>query len=155
MIYQGHHGDAGAQRADVILPGAAYTEKDATYVNMEGRVQRTRMAVFPPGEARADWSVLRALSETLGLKLPYDTLAELRERMWDTSPHMKDIGKVATATWGAFGEDGAMADDAFVSPVANYYMTDPISRASDTMARCTASFGAPPAAVAPKEKKPA
>ena len=155
VIYQGHHGDAGAQRADVILPGAAYTEKDATYVNMEGRVQRTRMAVFPPGEARADWSVLRALSETLGLKLPYDTLAELRERMWDTSPHMKNIGKVATATWRAFGEDGPMADDAFVSPVANYYMTDPISRASETMARCTASFGAPPPAVAPKEKKPA
>jgi NADH-quinone oxidoreductase subunit G len=155
VIYQGHHGDAGAQRADVILPGAAYTEKDATYVNMEGRVQRSRLAAFPPGEARADWSVLRALSEALGQKLPYDTLAELRERMGDISPHMNAIGEVAAATWDEFGETGAMANDALVSTVSNYYMTDPISRASETMAKCAAAFAAPPAAAAAKEKEPA
>ncbi|MHA1108285.1 MAG: NADH-quinone oxidoreductase subunit NuoG, partial [Alphaproteobacteria bacterium] len=81
VIYQGHHGDAGASRADVVLPGAAYTEKNATYVNTEGRVQRTRLAVFPPGDAREDWTILRALSDRLGCTLPYDDVAALRRRM--------------------------------------------------------------------------
>ena len=79
MIYQGHHGDAGAHRADVILPGAAYTEKPGTYVNTEGRVQLADRAVFPPGEAREDWAILRALSERLGKTLPYDTLDQVRD----------------------------------------------------------------------------
>src|SRR5690606_14680168 len=81
VIYQGHHGDAGAHRADVVLPGAAYTEKNATYVNTEGRVQLARMAAFPPGEAREDWTILRALSEALGKSLPYDNLGQVRQRL--------------------------------------------------------------------------
>ncbi len=81
MIYQGHHGDAAAHRADVILPGAAYTEKDATYVNTEGRVQRAQQATTPPGDAREDWKILRALSQVLGKTLPYDSLAQIRARL--------------------------------------------------------------------------
>ena len=150
VIYQGHHGDAGAQRADVVLPGAAYTEKDATYVNTEGRAQRTRQAAFPPGEARPDWAILRALSETLGQRLFYDSLAELRERMAELSPHMRAIDEVAPATWGEFGSDAAPGKARFTNPIANYYMTDPISRASETMAECTRA-----AARAPREKHPA
>src|SRR5208282_126664 len=86
VVYQGHHGDAGAHRADVVLPGAAYTEKDATYVNTEGRVQLGRRAVFPPGDAREDWTILRALSEALGKTLPYDSLGALRRSMVKANP---------------------------------------------------------------------
>lgn len=100
VIYQGHHGDAGAHRADVVLPGAAYTEKNATYVNTEGRAQETRLAVFPPGEAREDWKVLRALSEALGHRLPYDSLREVRERMLAVSRVFAHRDAVATAEWG-------------------------------------------------------
>jgi NADH-quinone oxidoreductase subunit G len=139
VVYQGHHGDAGAHRADAILPGAAYTEKDATYVNTEGRVQRTRRAVFPPGEAREDWKIPRALSEMTGGALPYDSLAALRRAIATEAPALANPGDVAAAPWGAFGTAGPVDPRAFVSPVANYYMTDPISRASETMAKCTAS----------------
>jgi NADH-quinone oxidoreductase subunit G len=145
VIYQGHHGDAGAARADVILPGAAYTEKNATYVNTEGRPQHTRLAVFPPGEAREDWRILRALSEAVGSKLPYDTLAQLRRRMSEVSPVFAAPGQVSRAAWGAFGAAGALAANAFTGPIANFYMTDPISRASETMAECTSVFAAPAA----------
>src|SRR6185437_8397115 len=86
VIYQGHHGDAGARRADVVLPGAAYTEKDATYVNTEGRVQLGRRAVFPPGDAREDWTILRALSDVLGRKLPYDSLGQVRRALLAANP---------------------------------------------------------------------
>ncbi len=136
VVYQGHHGDRGAARADIILPGAAYTEKAATYVSLEGRVQQARQAVFPPGEAREDWKILRALSEPLGHRLPYDTLAQLRARMVDLNPVFGRINTLVPVDWGAFGADGAMDAAPFVGPVANYYMTDPISRASETMARC-------------------
>ena len=88
VIYQGSHGDKGAHRADVILPGAAYTEKDGTYVNTEGRVQMTARAVFPPGEAREDWKILRALSGVLGTPLPFDTSQQLRARMYEAHPHL-------------------------------------------------------------------
>lgn len=90
---QGHHGDAGAAIADVILPGAAYTEKQATYVNTEGRAQQTLVAVTPPGLAREDWKILRALSEVLGKPLKYDTLDELRGRIEKISPHLTNYGK--------------------------------------------------------------
>jgi NADH-quinone oxidoreductase subunit G len=140
VIYQGSHGDAGAHRADVILPGAAYTEKAATYVNTEGRVQRTSRAVFPPGEAREDWTILRALSDVLGKKLPYDDVAALRQRMAAVNPVFGKLDTVVPAAWGAFGEDGAMDAAPFASPVRNFYMTDPISRASLTMAECTRLF---------------
>jgi NADH-quinone oxidoreductase subunit G len=130
VIYQGHHGDAGAHRADVILPGAAYTEKNATYVNTEGRAQLARLAAFPPGEAREDWKIVRALAEALGVKLPYDSLGQVRRRLAEASPTFRAIGAVVPA-------DPAP----FVMPIENYYMTDPISRVSPTMAKCTETFG--------------
>jgi len=144
VIYQGHHGDKGAMRADVVLPGAAYTEKNGTYVNTEGRVQQARLAVFPPGEAREDWKIIRALSETLGRKLPYDTLAQVRKRLVAVNPVFGKVGESpAPAAWGAFGTIGAVTTASFVSPITNYYMTDPISRCSETMAKCSAAASAP------------
>jgi NADH-quinone oxidoreductase subunit G len=140
VIYQGHHGDAGAERADVVLPGAAYTEKEATYVNTEGRVQRARRALFPPGDAREDWRILRALSEALGHRLPCDDLDRVRARMREISPVFGAIGAVEPANWIAFGEDGELDDRPFAPAIENFYMTDPISRASETMAACTATF---------------
>ncbi|MDR6291302.1 NADH-quinone oxidoreductase subunit G [Inquilinus ginsengisoli] len=136
VVYQGHHGDRGAHRADVILPGAAYTEKNATYVNTEGRVQQARMAVFPPGEAREDWKILRAASEALGRKLPYDSLREVRQRLVAVNPVFGATDSQAAGEWGAFGAEGAMASAPFVSAVQNFYMTDPVTRASETMAQC-------------------
>ncbi len=140
VIYQGSHGDAGASVADVILPGAAFTEKDATWVNTEGRVQLGRRAIFPPGEAREDWTILRALSEKLGKTLPYNTISELRQKMAEAAPHFAEIDQVTPAPWGAFGTEGAIEDTPFVSPVTDYYLTNPISRASRIMAECSATF---------------
>ncbi|OYQ33398.1 NADH-quinone oxidoreductase subunit G [Niveispirillum lacus] len=151
VIYQGHHGDRGAHRADVILPGAAYTEKNATYVNTEGRVQQARLATFPLGEAREDWKILRALSAELGHTLPYDTLAQLRQRMVALNPVFGALDRLVTASWGPFGAEGAVADAHFTSPVENFYMTDPISRASQTMADCTEAFLKPALAAAAAE----
>ncbi len=138
VIYQGHHGDKGAHRADLVLPGAAYTEKNATYVNVEGRAQHARIAVFPPGEAKEDWKILRALSDALGAKLPYDTLGQLRARLAKASLVFAEIDAAhPAAELGAPGKAGTLDPAAFVSPIDNYYMTDPISRASATMAECT------------------
>jgi NADH-quinone oxidoreductase subunit G len=143
VVYQGHHGDAGAHRADVILPGAAYTEKDGVYVNTEGRVQVGRRAVFPPGEAREDWRILRAFSETVGQRLPYDTLGARRERLRAASPVFADLDDSLTrGDWGRFGEEGAPERTAFAYSVVDYYLTDPISRASPTMAACSESYWA-------------
>ena len=139
VIYQGHHGDAGAHRADVILPGAAYTEKPGTYVNTEGRVQLGRRANFPPGEAREDWAILRALSERLGKTLPYDTLDQVRSRLVAVNRSFAALDQQAAGSWGPFGKAGSINDAAFASPITNYYMTCPISRASRTMAECMAS----------------
>jgi len=137
VIYQGHHGDKGAARADIVLPGAAYTEKNATYVNMEGRAQFGRMAVFPPGDAREDWKILRALSASLGKPLPFDSLGQLRHRLHDGKACFGAIDHVVKAEWGAFGKEGAIDAAPFRAPIENFYMTDPISRASETMAKCT------------------
>jgi NADH-quinone oxidoreductase subunit G len=137
VIYQGHHGDAGAHVAQVVLPGAAYTEKDATYVNTEGRPQRAHRAGFPPGRAREDWRIVRALSERLGRPLPYNTIDQLRDRMVKANPIFGKIGIVEAAPWSSFGDEGAMDPAPFQYPIANFYMTDPISRASETMAKCT------------------
>jgi NADH-quinone oxidoreductase subunit G len=137
VIYQGHHGDAGAHRADVILPGAAHTEKDGTYVNTEGRVQRGIAAVFPLGEAREDWKILRALSERLGHRLPYDSIGELRAALQAEYPQFAELDAIVPAAWGSFGREGPLDPAPFRSPIENYYMTDPISRASETMAKCT------------------
>ncbi|NUB12133.1 molybdopterin-dependent oxidoreductase, partial [Azospirillum brasilense] len=143
VVYQGHHGDKGAHRADVILPGAAYTEKNALYVNTEGRPQQARLATFPPGEAREDWKILRALSEQLGHKLPYDSLTQIRRRLAEVNPVFAAVGTVTPAPWAPFGVEGLVDDSPFFSSVANYYMTDPISRASVTMARCAETFVKP------------
>lgn len=140
IVYQGHHGDIGAHRADVILPGAAYTEKDAIYVNTEGRPQEAFRAVFPPGEAREDWKILRALSEVLGAPLPFDTLDQLRSRLFEAVPHLSNIDVVTAAKWKSSGKDQKtfrIRKDGFESVILNFYMTDPISRASQTMANCT------------------
>ncbi|HET6521597.1 MAG TPA: molybdopterin-dependent oxidoreductase, partial [Geminicoccaceae bacterium] len=142
VIYQGHHGDRGAARADVILPGAAYTEKNATYVNTEGRPQRGRLAVFPPGDAKEDWKIIRALSEVLGHTLPYNTLEGVRARMAEIAPHLADYDAIAPAAWGPFGAPGPMDSAApFAPPIEDFYRTDPISRASLVMARCAEELG--------------
>ncbi len=139
VIYQGHHGDVGAHRADVILPGAAYTEKPGVYVNTEGRVQLAKRAGFPPGDAREDWAILRALSAALGKALPYDTLDQVRQRLVKANPVFGAIDQQAAGAWGAFGRSGDVAEAAFMSPIGNYFMTCPISRASQTMAECMAN----------------
>jgi NADH-quinone oxidoreductase subunit G len=147
VIYQGHHGDAGAHRADIVLPGAAYTEKDATYVNLEGRVQRTKRAVFPPGQAKDDWAIIRALSDAVGKPLPYNTLEKLRERMEKAVPHFARVDEIVPAAWPkaeAHSEKFRISDRPFNGLIDNFYMTDPISRASKTMAECTQTFGVLP-----------
>ena len=140
VVYQGHHGDSGAHRADVVLPGAAYTEKNATYVNTEGRVQQTRLSVFPPGEAREDWKIIRALSAVLDRPLPYDSLRDLRLRMVEAAPHFKDIDDLTQSSWDEFGTAGDMEPIPFETLIGNFYMTDPICRASPTMAECVAAL---------------
>ena len=141
VIYQGHHGDAGASAADVILPGAAYTEKNGTYVNTEGRVQLGRLATFPPGEAREDWTILRALSEQVGEALPYDNLGQLRQRMIDVNPVFAAIDQVSTTGLGDVAKSKEkLSSDPFTSNIKNFYMTDPISRSSETMSACTEQF---------------
>ena len=141
VIYQGHHGDKGARRADVILPGAAYTEKNATYVNTEGRVQQAQRAVFPPGDARQDWAVIRALSDVLGHTLPYDDLKMVRGRLVDANSAFLNVDQITPAPWGDFGKEGQPSSAPLRSPIDNFYMTDPISRSSATMAACTEQLG--------------
>ena len=147
VVYQGHHGDRSAHRADVILPGAAYTEKNGTYVNTEGRVQLGRMAVFPPGDAREDWKIVRALSQAVGHTLPFDSLRDVRARMVQVNPLFGGIDQVTPAEWAEFGTaDGAVDPAPFTPTLDNFYMTDPITRASGTMARCLEEIvGAAPA----------
>jgi NADH-quinone oxidoreductase subunit G len=140
-IYIGSHGDRGAHRADVVLPAAAYTEKSATYVNTEGRVQMTARATFPPGDAREDWSILRALSAKLGKPLPYDNLAQLRSALYKSHPHLAAIDEIAAAPLdlGALARlPGSASSAAFVSPVKDPYLTNAIARASAVMAECSA-----------------
>jgi len=150
VIYQGHHGDAGAAAADLVLPGAAYTEKSATYVNTEGRVQRTARAVDPPGEAREDWAVLVALSVMLGKPLPYESLPAVRARLAEVAPQLAVADGVAvqptsvplaTLALDATPAATEVAAAPLLSSIANFYMTDPVSRASATMAKCTQAFG--------------
>lgn len=155
VVYQGHHGDAAAARADIILPGAAYTEKPGTYVNTEGRVQRSFRAVFPPGEAREDWRILRAFSEVIGKTLPYDTLDALRDRMAEVNPVFRQIGAVAQPITQIEGQgvsapsvpavsaaqEEGLAASAFRPVMQDYYLTNPISRASPTMADCSRVYG--------------
>jgi NADH-quinone oxidoreductase subunit G len=142
VVYQGHHGDRGAARADVILPGAAYTEKHGTYVNTEGRVQQAESAVFPPGEAREDWRILRAFAQSIGVRLPYDDLDTLRRRLAEVNPVFASPDRIIPAPLparGPQGEVGALLPEPLEVPRA-FYQTDVISRASRTMAECRALF---------------
>jgi NADH-quinone oxidoreductase subunit G len=141
VAYLGTHGDAGAHRADVILPGAAYTEKDGLYVNTEGRVQRGERAVFPKGEAREDWAILRALSEYVGKPLPYDTLDQLRDRLFADHGTFGQIDYAPGATPTLFdltavGAPGDVLEAPFLSPINDFHLTNAIARASVTMAQC-------------------
>ena len=142
VVYIGTHGDHGAHRADVILPGAAYPEKSGIFVNTEGRVQMATRATFPPGEAREDWAILRALSEVLGRKLPYDSLASLRATLFKAHPHLQGIDQVVPADAAdirKLADRGGSPDKApFRSAVPDFYLTNPIARASAVMAECSA-----------------
>ncbi|MCB8820671.1 NADH-quinone oxidoreductase subunit NuoG [Microvirga rosea] len=143
VIYQGTHGDRGAHRADVILPAATYTEKSGTYVNTEGRVQLANRAAFAPGEAREDWAILRALSDVLGHRLPFDSLNALRAKLYEAYPHFADFDRiapadVASAVQALAGLGGSAGREAFVSPIKDFYLTNPIARASGVMAECSA-----------------
>jgi NADH-quinone oxidoreductase subunit G len=142
VVYIGTHGDRGAHRADVILPGAAYPEKSATYVNTEGRVQMTSRAAFPPGDAREDWAILRALSDAIGHKLPYDSLAALRRTMAAAHPHLMRIDQIAPGEADDIKKLAKLAGTAdktpFHSAVADFYLTNPVARASAIMAECSA-----------------
>lgn len=146
VVYIGHHGDKGATRADVILPGAAYTEKSGLYVNFEGRVQQTRTAVPVIGDAREDWKIVRALSEVVGQALPYDSTAGVRARLAQVAPHFAVVNSVQKPVWlngevvkgleAIAAKQVVQASKPLASPVSNFYMTDAISRASPTMAKC-------------------
>jgi NADH dehydrogenase (ubiquinone) Fe-S protein 1 len=146
VVYQGHHGDVGAQYADVILPGAAYTEKNATYVNTEGRPQMTRAAVPSPGASREDWKIIRALSEVAGETLPYDDVHAVRDRLRDISPTFSNYNVVEPSSVASVGllqlqKTGLSPAGTRLTPViSDYYMTDSITRASSTMAKCSAAF---------------
>jgi len=142
VVYQGTHGDRGATRADVVLPGAAYTEKSATYVNLEGRVQMANRAGFPPGDAREDWAILRALSEVLGQRLPFDSLVALRRTLYGVYPHLAALDTVApsdaVASVDAVAALGGTPDRAAFTPaVPDFYLTNAIARASRVLAECS------------------
>src|SRR5262249_40304546 len=141
VVYIGTHGDRGAQRADVILPGAAYPEKSGIYVNTEGRVQMAGRASFPPGEAREDWAILRALSEVLGCKLGYDSLAQLRQGLFKAHPHLQRGDRIAPgglADIAALAAQGGTTErTAFGSALDDFYFSNPIARASTVMAECS------------------
>jgi NADH-quinone oxidoreductase subunit G len=146
VIYQGTHGDAGAHRADVILPGAAYTEKSGIYVNFEGRVQFAKRATFPLGSAKEDWAILRALSDVLGKRLPYDDADALRRAIIAEVPSFGTLDVTPAhpgadpAIWNVIGVAGAVSNAPLSSPISDFYLTNPIARASDTMAECSRIF---------------
>ena len=138
IVYIGHHGDKGAHAADVILPAAAFTEKAGIYVNAEGRVQYGEQAVFAPGDAREDWSILRAMADALGVKVGFDSFDELRAALFAAVPAMAreglvDYGSLPTGVTGA-------ASGEIAYPIADFYLTNPIARASATLQRCSAEL---------------
>ena len=141
-VYIGSHGDEGAHGADVILPAATYTEKSGTWVNTEGRVQMGNRAGFAPGDAREDWAIIRALSDVLGKRLPFDSLSELRAKLYAAHPHFAEIDTIAPGASGEIAalaqKAGEMAKSVFASPVKDFYLTNPIARASAVMAECSA-----------------
>ncbi|MGZ8300607.1 MAG: molybdopterin-dependent oxidoreductase, partial [Rhodoplanes sp.] len=142
VVYIGTHGDRGAHRADVILPAATYTEKSGLYVNTEGRVQLAARAGFPPGDAREDWAILRALSDPLGHRLPYDSLAQLRVALFNAHPQLARRDAVAPGRLDDVrklaARGGALDSAPFGATIADFYLTNPIARASAVMAECSA-----------------
>jgi len=142
VVYIGTHGDRGAHRADVILPGAAYTEKSGLWVNTEGRIQMGLRAGFPPGDAREDWAILRALSDVLGRRLPWDSLAQLRTMLFKAHPHLQRIDRIEPASADDVhrlaSRGGTVGEAAFAPLVTDFYLTNPIARASAVMAECSA-----------------
>ncbi|ORZ03586.1 G subunit of NADH dehydrogenase [Syncephalastrum racemosum] len=145
VVYQGHHGDVGAQYADVILPGSAFTEKNATYMNTEGRTQITRAGVNPPAAAREDWKIIRALSELSGHTLPYDDLPGIRARLSEISPALTRYDVIERPSVAQLGlstlrSDAKSTGERLTSVIKNFYQTDSISRASSTMAKCTKTW---------------
>jgi len=138
-VFVGHHGDRGAHHADVILPGASYAEKSGTFVNLEGRVQRGERAGFPPGDAREDWAIFRALSDKLGKTLPFDTLGELRAAMALDCPDLADLG-LKTFAWNPPSLDASASGTIDGYPIKDFYLTNAICRASPTMQRCSAEL---------------
>ncbi|MEQ1753106.1 MAG: NADH-quinone oxidoreductase subunit NuoG [Micropepsaceae bacterium] len=154
VVYQGTHGDAGAHRADVILPGATYTEQHGTYVNTEGRVQLAKRANFPPGDAREDWTILRALSEFTGKKLPYDDLNALRQHMLNDAPAWTELDRAPVCpgaeapVWTNIGVAGTITKTPFEYAIRDFYLTNPVARASQVMAECSALFVKPRVAAA-------
>ena len=150
-VYLGSHGDRGAHGADVILPGAAYTEKAGLYVNTEGRVQMAERVVFPKGDAKEDWAILRALSARVGHTLPYDTLDQLRSKLMADHPTFGRIDYLAAPEAfdpSKLGAKGDLGDVAFASIVRDPYLSNPIARASATMAELSAQRIAPVAMAA-------
>ena len=143
VVYQGHHGDAGAKAADVILPGAAYTEQSGIYVNTEGRVQIANRAAFPPGEAKEDWSIIRALSAKVGKALPYDDLMALRQAMIAAVPVFGEVDHINAPdeqfVFADMAAVGTIESGPLSSTVVDYYLTNPVARASATMAECSAT----------------
>ena len=137
VVYQGHHGDRGAHRADVILPSAAWTEQSGLYVNTEGRPQIANRAASPPGEAREDWAIVRALSERLGEPLPFDTIEQVRKAIFEAVPNLARIGAVEPAVWQAVDGGGDPGDAPFGSVIEDFYFTNAICRASEVMAECS------------------
>jgi len=154
VIYIGSHGDAGAHRADLVLPGAAWTEQDGLFANTEGRVQLAFRSVFPKGEAKENWAIFRALSERVGKTLPYDNLTQLRLKLFEDVPVLGGIDHAPGAEGAAefdaksIGADGDVADAAFTPAVRNFYFTNPVARASKTLAECAALKDAPAAVAA-------
>ncbi len=137
VIYQGSHGDRGAHRADVILPGAAYTEESGLFVNTEGRPQLAQRAAFPPGEAKENWAILRALSAQLDATQPWDSQAGLRRALVEAVPHLGQIDQIVENAWHREPLK-APAKATFVNAIKDFYLTNPIARASEVMAELSA-----------------
>jgi NADH-quinone oxidoreductase subunit G len=141
VIYQGSHGDRGAHRADVILPGAAYTEEQGLFVNTEGRPQLALRAGFAPGEAKENWAILRALSAEAGATQPWDSLVQLRQALVSEVPHLAQIDEVLENNWTA-EPAGKLGNASFKNAISDFYLTNPIARASELMAELSAGVKA-------------
>jgi NADH-quinone oxidoreductase subunit G len=141
VIYQGSHGDRGAHRADIILPGAAYTEEPGVFVNTEGRPQIAQRAGFAPGQAKENWAILRALSAEMGATLPFDSLAALRRAMVQAVPHLAEVDEVPQNTW-VIPQGGDLGAGAFGNAISDFYLSNPIARASQLMAELSANAAA-------------